>query len=96
LKEMIDLIRSDFFSRDERGIFEPIVQSLTTQDQFFVCADFTAYLETQDKVSKAYRDRAGWISKSIMNTATSGKFSSDRTIQEYAAQIWHVPSKSKD
>jgi len=96
LKEIINLIRSDFFSPSERGIFEPIIQSLITQDPFFVCADFSAYLEAQNKATKSYCAKPGWISKSIVNTATSGKFSSDRTIQEYATQIWHAPFKPSE
>jgi starch phosphorylase len=90
LKEIIDLIRSNFLSPVEFGLFEPIVHSLTSSDHFFVCADFAKYLAAQDMVCASYADRAGWIKKSIINVARSGKFSSDRTIADYAKDIWKV------
>ena len=91
LKNIIDLISSNFLSPVEFGLFDPIVYSLTTSDHFFVCADFDGYLKMQDSVSEVYRDRTDWIKKSIINVARSGKFSSDRTIAEYAKDIWGVP-----
>ena len=53
-------------------------------------ADFRDYIQTQDRVDAAYKDRSGWIRKAILNVARAGKFSSDRTIREYASEIWHV------
>jgi len=91
LKSIFDLIRSDFLSPVEFGLFEPIVHSLTSHDYFFVCADFADYLATQGAVSDVYEDRESWIKKSIINVAKSGKFSSDRTIAEYAKDVWGVP-----
>jgi hypothetical protein len=55
-----------------------------------VLADLRAYIEMQNRVDRAYRDRSGWVRKAILNVARSGKFSSDRTIKEYASEIWHV------
>ena len=60
-----------------------------------VCADFADYLATQGAVSDVYEDRESWIKKSIINVAKSGKFSSDRTIAEYAKDIWDVPVSLK-
>ncbi|MBF0216220.1 MAG: glycogen/starch/alpha-glucan phosphorylase [Candidatus Omnitrophica bacterium] len=90
LSEIIELIRDDFFSQLEEGIFEPIAGSLIHHDEYLVFADFKDYLRAQKEVSIAYRDEDGWAKKSIMNTARAGKFSSDRTILEYAHEIWGV------
>ena len=90
LKSIFDLIRSNFLSPVEFGLFEPIVQSLISRDYFFTCADFPSYLAAQDAVSDVYGKRDDWIKRSIINVAKSGKFSSDRTIAEYAKDIWGV------
>lgn len=93
LKEVLDLIQSNFLSPVEFGLFDPIVCSLTQADHFFVCADFQPYCAMQDMVSNAYRDRTKWTKRSIINVAKSGRFSSDRTIEEYAKDIWKVPCR---
>ena len=93
LKDILALIQSNFFSPTEFGLFEPIINSLMYSDSFFVCADFDSYCRTQDMVSDLYRDEKNWTKKSIINVANSGKFSSDRTIEEYAKEIWKVPVK---
>ncbi len=93
LKEILKLIESNFFSPVEFGLFEPILHSLLSTDTFFICADFDSYIAAQGKVSKTYRDHTDWTKKSIINVAKSGKFSSDRTIEEYAKDIWGVSSK---
>jgi len=87
----IDLIERDFFSMMEPGIFRPLIRGLfSTGDCYMVLADLRAYIDAQDRVDEAYTDRRGWIRKAILNVARAGKFSSDRTIREYASQIWHV------
>ncbi|MDD5422458.1 MAG: glycogen/starch/alpha-glucan phosphorylase [Candidatus Omnitrophica bacterium] len=91
LGEIFHLINSNFLSPVEFGLFDPMVQSLVHMDYFFVCADFDDYCKTQDSVSKLYIDQMEWTKKSIINVAKSGKFSSDRTIEEYAKEIWRVP-----
>ncbi len=93
LKEVIALVRNNFFSTNEPGIFEPLLHSLTHRDEFFVCADFDAYCQAQERVSQAYLDPREWTKTSILNVAGSGKFSSDRTIGEYAREIWKIPLK---
>lgn len=90
LKEAVNLIRTNFFSPVNYGIFDPIVQGLTGHDRYFICADFDSYCAAQDKVSVVYKDRAEWAKRSIINVANSGKFSSDRTVGEYAKDIWNV------
>jgi glycogen phosphorylase len=91
IRRAIDLIEQDFFSMLEPGIFMPLTRALLCHgDHYMLLADFRAYSQTQDRVDAAYRDRSGWIKKAILNVARAGKFSSDRTIREYASQIWHV------
>jgi len=91
IRRAIDLVEQDFFSMMEPGIFRPLTQSLLSQgDHYMLLADFRDYIQTQDRVDAAYKDRSGWIRKAILNVARAGKFSSDRTIREYASEIWHV------
>lgn len=91
LQRVIELIAEGFFSRKEPALFRPIIDSLLYQgDKFFVLADFKAYIEAQDLVSDAYKNRDLWTRKSIINVANMGKFSSDRTIEEYAKDIWNL------
>jgi starch phosphorylase len=91
LEEIFKLIRSNFFSPLDSGLYEPLAQSLMHHDPYLVCADFDDYCNQQDIVSNAYRDQTEWTKKSIVNVASSGKFSGDRTITEYARDIWNVP-----
>jgi len=91
IRGAVDLIERDFFSMLEPGIFRPLTQALLSPgESYLVLADLRAYILAQERVDAAYRDRGGWIGKAILNVARAGKFSSDRTIQEYASQIWHV------
>lgn len=90
LKEVLRLIQSNFFSTVDYDRFRPLVDSLLFHDQYYLCADFDAYRSTQESVSDLYQDKKEWTRKSIINVAKSGKFSSDRTIKEYASQIWGI------
>ena len=90
LRDVIDLIRSGFFSRGDTELFRPLIDGLLYQDPYLVLADFQSYLECQAEVSKTYDDSERWTRMSILNTARSGTFSSDRTISEYCADIWSV------
>jgi starch phosphorylase len=92
LREVIDLIRSGFFSRGDTELFRPLIDGLMYQDPYLLFADFQSYIECQDRVAAVYRDTDRWTRMSILNTARSGKFSSDRTIREYCRDIWHVKS----
>jgi starch phosphorylase len=91
LAAVIDLIASGVFSRGDRNLFAPLVRSLVETDTFLVLADFRAYVTAQAEVSAAWRDRERWTRASILNVARAGRFSSDRAIGEYAANIWRVP-----
>ncbi len=90
LKLAIDMIAGGFFSRTNPHLFRPVVDGLLHHDQYMVLADFAAYVACQEKVSQTYKNRDAWTVKSIMNVAHMGFFSTDRTIQEYADEIWGV------
>ena len=87
----LDLIFSDHFSREDPGIFAPLRDVLLTRGDYYMhLADLTSYLEADQRMATLYADPDGWARKAILNVAGSGKFSSDRTIAEYAADIWDV------
>ncbi|MBW2701188.1 MAG: glycogen/starch/alpha-glucan phosphorylase [Deltaproteobacteria bacterium] len=90
LRGTIELIESGFFSPDEPDRFRPVTEHLRQTDTYLVCADFDDYAACQRRVEKAYRDPAAWTKMVILNLANSGKFSSDRTIAQYAKDIWGV------
>ena len=91
LKEVIDGLSDGRFSNGDRDLFKPIVDDLLKSDRYFVLADFDAYAATQAEAGSAYADVARWGRMSLLNTARSGKFSSDRTIRQYCEEIWKVP-----
>ena len=91
IREALDLISSDHFSQQEPGVFAPLRDMLLTQgDHYMHLADLTSYLEADERLRALYADPDGWARKAILNVAGSGKFSSDRTISEYAAEIWNL------
>ena len=92
LRAVLDLIRDGFFSRGDTALFKPLIESLLHWDPYMVLADYESYVDCQARVTRAYREGHSWTAMSILNTARSGSFSSDRTIREYAQSIWHVPS----
>jgi len=91
LREVLDRIERGQFSRGDRDVFRPLVDNLRESDPFLVLADFAAYIACQERVSEAWQDSERWSRMSILNTARSGKFSSDRAISEYCREIWRVP-----
>ena len=90
--EVLDLVGSGFFSRGDPQVFRPLLDGLIHHDPYLVLADFASYSDCQQQVSAAYRDLERWTRMSILNTARSGKFSSDRTIREYCGDIWKAPA----
>lgn len=91
LNRVMKLLECGHFSMFEPGLFEPVIQSIRNpQDPWMTAADFRSYVETQNRAALTYRDQAAWTIMSILNTAASGQFSSDRTIQEYARDIWKI------
>jgi starch phosphorylase len=85
------MIASGAFSPGDRGLFAPFVEDLLHRDPFLVLADFRAYADCQRLVHEAWRSPTRWVRSSILNTARSGRFSSDRAIREYATEIWRLP-----
>jgi starch phosphorylase len=91
LKQALDMIAAGFFCPDDSARYQEIVDALLKHgDHFLLLADYAAYVACQDKVSELYRDQKEWTKRSILNVAGMGKFSSDRTIREYAKHIWHI------
>jgi starch phosphorylase len=88
-RQALDLIAGDYFSRHEPGIFAPILDTLLARGDYYMhLADLASYSEAQLKVSALYQDPEAWVRKAILNVGSSGRFSSDRSIAEYAAGIW--------
>lgn len=91
LKRVLQMLSDNHFNASEPGIFDGIVRSFTEHgDYWMILADFRSYVEAQKRAAEAYRDQERWTRMSIINSATSGKFSSDRTIHEYNWDIWHL------
>ncbi|MGK7886268.1 MAG: glycogen/starch/alpha-glucan phosphorylase [Crocosphaera sp.] len=90
LRGVLDLIESGFFSHGDPELFKPIVDNLMYEDPYLLLADYKSYIECQDKVSQAYKDQENWSKMSILNVARMGKFSSDRSIQDYCDKIWNA------
>ncbi len=90
LRAAIDLIETGHFSGGDQELFAPLVDSLLNHDPYMVCADYRAYIDTSERAATLYRDTEEWTRKSILNSARCGFFSSDRTIGQYTADIWHA------
>jgi starch phosphorylase len=91
LSQVIDMIGNGYFSPEEPTRFKPIVDNLLEHgDHYLLLADYASYIQAQKDVEMAYRDQENWLRKAILNVANMGKFSSDRTILQYAQQIWHT------
>jgi starch phosphorylase len=91
LREVIDLLDRGVFSGGDREVFRPLLESLLTRDDYMLFADYQSYVDCQQRVSDAYRDQANWTRMSILNTARTGRFSSDRSIRDYCRDIWNIP-----
>ncbi|MFZ1545969.1 MAG: glycogen/starch/alpha-glucan phosphorylase [Candidatus Nitrotoga sp.] len=96
LKNTLDMIASGYFCPDEPKRYQKVVDALLKHgDHYMLLADYASYVDCQDNVSELYRDQKEWTKRAILNVAGMGKFSSDRTIGEYAKHIWHVAPISK-
>ena len=90
IRRVLMQLVNGFYSPDNANLFKPLYDSLLEKDQYFILKDFRAYEDAQRRVEEAYRDEEGWTRKAMLNVAHAGKFSSDRTIQEYVNDIWHL------
>jgi starch phosphorylase len=90
LAAVLELMANGTFSGGDPEVFRPLVDNLRFDDPFLVFADYASYIECQERVSAAWQNPAAWSRMSILNTARSGKFSSDRAIAEYCDEIWNV------
>ena len=90
IREIVDQLKSGYFSKGDSDLFKPLVDSLMHTDPYFVLQDFRSYVECQEKVSKTFSDSSAWSRMSILNVARMGRFSSDRSIREYCEKIWKV------
>ncbi|MBF0386983.1 MAG: glycogen/starch/alpha-glucan phosphorylase [Candidatus Omnitrophica bacterium] len=90
LREVFRALESDMFSNGQKGLFAPLLDTIYRGDYYMLCADFEAYSKAQDEVSELYKDHEEWTRRAIVNVAKAGPFSSDRTIGEYAREIWKV------
>ena len=88
LHEVIDALTSGELSHGDKTLFEPLARSLLNGDDYMLLADYQAYIDCQDRVSLAYKNQDAWTHMSILNVARIGKFSSDRSIRDYCADIW--------
>ena len=90
LKQVVDMIAANFFNPKEIGIFDDMIRGLMNVDYYLLFADYKSYIDAQDKVSELYQKKEEWTRKSIYNVARVAKFSSDRSVREYAEKIWKV------
>ncbi|MCP4128615.1 MAG: glycogen/starch/alpha-glucan phosphorylase [Gammaproteobacteria bacterium] len=91
LSRVMNLLEKCHFNQQEPGLFDPIINSIRNpHDPWMVAADFTSYLEAQEQAARLYQDHESWVSSSIKNSASSGRFSTDRTIYEYNHNIWRL------
>jgi starch phosphorylase len=91
LKRVMELLESGHFNQFDPGLFDPVISAIrSSQDPWLVAADFRSYIDAQARAAAAYQDRPHWTRMSILNTATSGKFSTDRTMRDYNAEIWKL------
>ncbi|VDI11092.1 glycogen phosphorylase, muscle form-like isoform X1 [Mytilus galloprovincialis] len=90
LKQLLDQINNGYFSPEDPNMFKDIYNNIMYTDRFMLCKDFESYISCQDRVSEVFRDPLEWAKMCLLNIASSGKFSSDRTISEYAKDIWGV------
>lgn len=92
LRQVLDMIARNRFSPTEAGVFNPLLAELLGGDRFMVLADFAAYVTCQERVERAFTEKAEWTRKAIRNVARTGYFSSDRAVREYAEEVWEVDS----
>jgi starch phosphorylase len=94
IRRVVDALSGNLFCPERPGLFHPLVDSLLDKDEYMLLADLPAYIAAQETVASAYQDPEAWTKAAILNVARVGKFSSDRTIRQYAEEIWQLPPVS--
>jgi glucan phosphorylase len=89
-------LEDGFFTTGDRKAFRPLVESLLTRDDYLLLADYQSYVDPQGRVSDAYHDQTNWTRMSIINAASVGRFSSDRSIRDYCRDIWNIAPPAPD
>jgi len=96
LKTVLDMIQQGYFSPTQVNLFHPILENfLDHGDHYMVLADFQSFCDIQEQINEAFQDSDAWARTSIINVAKMGKFSSDRSISEYAKDIWQIPTNQE-
>ena len=90
VRQVMTQLVNGYYSPENPELFRDLYNALLDQDMYFTLKDFDSYKEAQKRIDEAYRDEKRWARMAMMQTACSGKFSSDRTIQEYVDDIWHL------
>lgn len=90
LRQALDMMRNGYFNPEQPDRFQTVFDNLTSRDHFLLLADYAAYIACQEQVDDVYRQQTDWLRRAILNVANMGKFSSDRTIREYAEEIWEI------
>jgi starch phosphorylase len=95
LRTVLDLVAEGRFSRGDRDLYRPLLDALLGRDEYFVLADFAAYAACQKRAGEAFADARRWERMSVLNAARVGRFSSDRSIREYAQRVWRIPQRAE-
>jgi starch phosphorylase len=95
VRRVVDALSSDRFSNTEFGLFRWLYETMVYRDRYFHLADLPSYLETHERAQRDFTDRENWSRRAMLNVARMGKFSSDRTIREYAEDIWRLAGETQ-
>ncbi len=95
VRRVIDTLSSDRFSNNEFGLFRWVYETLVYRDRYFHLADLASYIETHERAQHDFSDAENWTRRAMLNVARMGKFSSDRTIMEYATDVWHLAAEHR-
>jgi starch phosphorylase len=90
IRKVLTQLINGYYSPENPELFRELYDSLLNQDQYFTLLDFDSYAQAQARINEAYKDETAWAKSAILNIAKSGKFTADRTIEQYATEIWHL------
>lgn len=90
IRKVLTQLVNGYYSPENPELFREIYDSLLNEDQYFTLLDFDSYTKAQDRINEAYKDEAAWARAALLNISKAGKFTADRTIEQYAQEIWHL------